>query len=149
MILRMKPLLSLENCSICSCTDTTVLNATSLSYFLVFLLAMKTTLSALRMILWHFFYDNSNSNSQLFTFTYLSKIQLKNTLLVRKYLSEWLQEEFLNFERLLIRIHDFKVVFIVQPENQWTCWTWQISGFWFQEQLEFIHHWIKGEIVRH
>lgn len=121
----------------------------SLSYFLLFLFAMKTTLSALRIILLHFFSDNSNSNSHPLILTYLTLIIKIFTFFVRKDFSERFQKEFFDFERFLVWINDLQVVFIVKFKYQWSAWIWQVSCFWFQKQMKFVHHWIKGKVFGH
>ena len=64
-------------------------------------------------------------------------------------ISKGLQEEFLDFEWFLVGISDFQIVFILKFENQWACRAWKVSGFGFEEELEFIHHWVKREVFRH
>jgi len=127
----------------------TVLKAMSLSYFLLFLFAMKTTLSAVRIILLHFLSDNSNSNYHPLIFTCLSWINQIFTFLVRKYFSERLQKELFDFERFFIWINDLQVSFVIQFKYQWSAWIWQISCFWFQKQMKLVHHWVNGKFFRH
>lgn len=71
----MNPFDYLENSSIWSAVATTVLKAMSLSSYLLFLFWIKTTWSALRMILLHFFSVSSSSNSHPLILTYLSEIE--------------------------------------------------------------------------
>ncbi len=149
MILLINPLDYEGNCSTVYWTATTVLKAMSLSYFLLFLVAINTTLSAFKTILLHFFSDNSNSNYHPLIFTYLSEMNSKFTWLVRKYISERFQKELFDFEGLFIRIDDFKIVFVIDFEHQWAAWIWQISGFRFEEQLKLVHHWVEGKVFRH
>lgn len=82
----------------------------------------------------------------------LSRICLHSftrTLLVGKHFSEGFQEELLHFEGLLVWVHDFQVVLIVQSEDQWARRAGQVSGLWFKEELEFVHHGVEWEVVGH
>lgn len=149
MILLMYPLAYVENSSICYWTATTVRKAISFSSYLVFLLAMNTTWSALRIIRLHFLSESSSSNSHPVILTYFPKIIAFSTLVVREHFSEGFQEELFNFEGFLVWVDDFEVVFIIESEHQWAGRAWKVSGLGFKEELKLIDHWVEGEIFRH
>ena len=149
MILLMYPLAYLENSSICYWTATTVLKAISFSSYLVFLLAMNTTWSALRMILLHFLYESSSSNYHPVILTYFPKIIANGTFWISESISKGFQEELFNFEGFLVWVDDFEVVFIIESKHQWAGWARDVSGLRFEEELELIDHWVKREIFWH
>ncbi len=64
-------------------------------------------------------------------------------------LSEGLQEEFLNFVWLFVRIGDLESVFIIKFEHQWAGGMREISGFGFEEELKLGVDGVEGEVFSH